>query len=63
MRVTTKTRIRTSQITTQHKVKNEEAIFVILEGVAEIDYEGMVDLTRKVVGSVALSWYDDREGK
>lgn len=36
--------IHTSQITTEHQIQHEEAILVILEGVAQVNDVGMVDL-------------------
>jgi hypothetical protein len=34
----------TSQITTPHEVENEETVLIILESVAEVDQERVVDL-------------------
>jgi hypothetical protein len=36
----------TSKITTKHEVKNEEAIIIVLESIAEVDQERVVDLHR-----------------
>jgi len=36
--------IHTAQIPSQHEVKNEEAVFVVLERVSQINNEGVVDL-------------------
>lgn len=40
----------TSKITTKHKVKNEEAIIIVLESIAEVDQEGVIDLHREGEG-------------
>jgi hypothetical protein len=37
----------TSKVTTNHQVKNEEAIIIVLESIAEVDQERVVDLHRK----------------
>lgn len=34
----------TSKVTTKHEVKNEEAIIIVLESIAEVDQERAVDL-------------------
>lgn len=34
----------TSKITTEHEVKNKEAIIIILESIAEVDQERVIDL-------------------
>jgi hypothetical protein len=36
----------TPKITTKHKVKNEEAIIIVLESIAEVDQEWVIDLHR-----------------
>ena len=38
----------TSKITTKHEVKDEEAIIIVLESIAEVDQEGVIDLHRGV---------------
>jgi hypothetical protein len=38
----------TSKITTKHEVKYEEAIIIVLESIAEVDQEGVIDLHRGV---------------
>jgi hypothetical protein len=38
----------TSKITTKHEVKNEEAIIIVLESIAEVDQERVIDLHRGV---------------
>lgn len=38
----------TSKITAKHKVKNEEAIIIVLESIAEVDQERVIDLHRGV---------------
>ncbi len=38
---------RTSKITAQHEIQYEKAILVVLECVAEIHNEGMIDLKKK----------------
>ena len=35
---------RTSQVPAQHEVEHEETVLVILEGVAKVDNEGVVNL-------------------
>ena len=37
---------RTSEITTEHEIEDEEAVFIVLECVTKIDDEGVVDLPR-----------------
>ena len=34
----------TSQITTQHKIQHEEAVFIVLEGITHVDDERMINL-------------------
>ena len=41
---------RTAQVPSQHQVQNEEAVLVILESVAKVDEERMVDLPTSVSG-------------
>ena len=36
----------TSQIPPEHKVENEETVFVVLESISQVDDEWMVDLHR-----------------
>jgi len=36
----------TSKVTTKHEVKNEEAIVVVLESIAKVDQERVIDLHR-----------------
>jgi hypothetical protein len=43
---------RTSEITAQHKIQYEKAILVVLECVAEVHHEGMIDLRKKWKQSV-----------
>ena len=38
----------TPKITTKHEVKNEEAIIIVLESIAEVDQERVIDLHRGV---------------
>lgn len=38
----------TSKITAKHKVKNEEAIIIVLERIAEVDQERVIDLQKGV---------------
>jgi hypothetical protein len=38
---------RTSKITAEHEIQYEKAILVILECVAEVHHEGMIDLRKK----------------
>jgi hypothetical protein len=40
----------TSKITTKHEVKNEEAIIIVLESIAEVDQERVIDLHRRGEG-------------
>ncbi len=35
---------RTTQVTAQHKVKDEETVLIVLKGITQIDNERMVDL-------------------
>ena len=37
-------RKRTTKVTTQHKVQHEKAILIVLERIAHIDNEWMIDL-------------------
>lgn len=39
-----KQRIRTSQISTEHKVQHEKAVFIVLESIAHVYDEGVVNL-------------------
>ena len=39
---------RTTQVTAKHEIENKEAVFVVLEGIAEVDDKGMVDLETDV---------------
>jgi hypothetical protein len=36
----------TSKITTKHEIKNEETIIIVLESIAKVDQERVVDLHR-----------------
>ena len=36
----------TSKITTKHEVKDKETIIIVLESIAEVDHERVVDLHR-----------------
>ena len=42
---------RTAQVAAQHEVKNEEAVFIVLESVPQVDDERVVDL--RVVHNVS----------
>ena len=44
---------RTSQVSSEHKVKNEEAILVVLEGITEIHDEWVVNLESNVTSACA----------
>ena len=35
---------RTSQITSKHQIQDEEAVFIVLEGVSQVDHEWVIDL-------------------
>lgn len=39
--------IRTSKITSKHEIKDKEAVFVILEGITQVDDERVVDLYKE----------------
>ena len=34
----------TSEVTSEHEVKDKEAVLVVLEGITQVDYERMIDL-------------------
>ena len=38
---------RTSKIATEHEIEDEEAVFIVLEGITHIDHEGVVNLSEK----------------
>ena len=43
----------TSEISPQHKVKDEKAIIIVLESIAQVDYEGVIDLGELTIPNVS----------